>query len=108
MTLPATIYTAWIDTPEFGAVNVSDDKTSFDDVLDAAMNTSWGDVPFRMIRLDFDVETGEFESGRDVTQAAITAVKVRCNERHLETPDWMVDYIPARATPARLRLDVRA
>ena len=79
---PNTIYTAWVRTDD-GLVNVSDDKTSFDDVLDMVVSTPWGDVPFRMIRLDFDVETGVLETSSDVTEDAQEIIDRRLTERGL-------------------------
>ncbi|MGB0854910.1 MAG: hypothetical protein ACPGSI_16560 [Pikeienuella sp.] len=70
MKFPATIYTVWIDTPDLGLVSVPDTETTFDDVLDQAVSTPWIDVPFRMFRMDFDVETGALESTSEVTEEA--------------------------------------
>jgi hypothetical protein len=90
-----TIYTAYV-CPDGETVNVSDDKTSFDDVLDNAVSTAWDDVEFRMFRLDFDVETGAFESASEVTDLAHEVILKRLAQRDLPVPA----YIAARAIAA--------
>ena len=81
MKFPETIFTAWVQAPDGVAVNVSDDATSFDDVLYNAVGSVWGDVPFRIFRMDFDVETGALESTREVTEEAQQVVADRLKAR---------------------------
>ena len=83
-----TIYTAYV-YPDGMPINISDAATSFDDVLDLAVSTHWGDVEFRMFRLDFDVETGAFETASEVTDQAVAIVLDRLDTRGFAAPEWM-------------------
>lgn len=89
MKLPATTYTAWIKAPEGDVVNVADDATTFEAVLDKAVSTAWGDVPFRMFRMDFDVETGAFETACEITDLAYGVLRQRLEDRGFDCPEWM-------------------
>lgn len=88
-----TIFTAYVfpnglnGTP----VNVSDDKITFDDVLDNAVSPIWDNAPFRMFRLDFDVETGALEAGTEVTERALEVLQDRSAERGFDLPAWMIN-----------------
>ena len=92
--LPDTIYTAWVLYPQMhgepeGWANAPD-GTEFDEVLNAVLDAGFGeDLPFRIFRMDFDVETNALETTNEVTDDAIEIVRKRCLTRNLELPEWM-------------------
>ena len=89
-TLPATHYEAWVQFADGDIANVTDGATSFDDVLDQATDAGCGeDLPFRMFRIDMDVETNTPETVSEVTDKAIAVIMERCEQRDLDIPEWM-------------------
>ncbi len=71
--------------------NVADADLSFDGVLDECVSPLWDDAPFRIVRLDWDVETGALECARDVTDEAVETIKARSEVRGFDLPAWMME-----------------
>ena len=79
LSMPKTIYQGFADFgPKIGQGNMGDYATSFDGAHDMLANyiELMGDEPtrYRILRTDFDVETGLPESTADVTEDVYNSV----------------------------------
>lgn len=92
MKFPATIFTVYTLDNKSGwySQDCNFDLTSAADCFVECLDKDWMQISnARVIRTDFDVETGAPETVRDVTEEAKAEARMWIEARHHEVPDWL-------------------
>ena len=91
MKFPATIFTVYGQCKVFGWIHIGDFHTEIDAAADAMVDALDRDYDAaRVIRTDFDVETGAPETVRDVTEEAKAESRMWLMARGDSIPDYLV------------------
>lgn len=88
---PTTFYMPMANYLRFGWIILGDVRDTLDDAANECTDAmSKGDATeWRVLRLDFDPDTGAPERTTDVTEEAAAAIRVWLDESGREYPEWL-------------------